>query len=179
MATRVTRPPSRRVYLAVCSRSTERPINTAITGPSAAGKSHTVETACSYHPPEAVHEMTASSERALIYTDADLRHRYLVVAEAAGLHRDGIGATIIRELAWGARGVTYDTVEKVDGEMVARRIEKPGPTGLITTTTRTLDPEVSTRLLQICYRRHAGPNACRAGHGGPRGCGGHASGARP
>ena len=137
------------IWLVVSSRLLPRPVNVAVVGPSAAGKSHTVDTATTLHPPEAVYVLTAASERALIYTDEDLRHRYVVVAEAAGLARDGVAATIIRELAWGARGLRYVTVESVDGELRPREIVRPGPTGLLTTTTRQLDAEVATRLLTI------------------------------
>jgi biotin operon repressor len=142
--------PVKLVDLALCSRSLDRPINLVVEGPSAAGKSHTVEMGLRFHPEETAHQITGSSERALVYGNESLAHRYVIVAETTGLHHDGIGATIIRELAWGDRGLAYDTVDKTpDGELRSRRIVREGPTGLITTTTRPLDPELSTRLLRI------------------------------
>lgn len=134
--------------LALLSRSLARPINVGVMGPSAAGKSFSVETVRRFHPPEAMYLLTASSERALAYSGEDLAHRHVVIAEATGIHWDGIGATIIRELAWGQE-LRYEFVEKTKDGLRARLIVKPGPTGLITTTTKDLEPEVATRLLQM------------------------------
>ncbi len=57
---------------------------------------------------------------------------------------------IVRTLLSEGR-ILYEVVEKQeDGSMGTRRIEIPGPTGLITTTTRLkVHPENETRLLSI------------------------------
>jgi hypothetical protein len=137
-------------YLAVHSRHREQPLNVAVTGQSSAGKSYAVDIALNLHPVGAVHRQTASSEKALIFSNEDFRNRYIFVAESTGLHDDGVGATIIRELAWGGRGISYDTTEKGDdGSFRGRRIERPGPTGLITTSTKKLEGELSTRILRV------------------------------
>lgn len=136
------------VHVALSSRGGERPINGALIGPSAGGKTHTVDTATSFHPPDTVHDLDGMSERALAYSDFPTEHRYVVISEASALHNDGVGATLIRGLAWG-EGIQYETVEKVDGKLQARTIQKPGPTGLLTTSTKPLDPEISTRLIEI------------------------------
>jgi hypothetical protein len=137
------------LYVTFGSRLLERPINAVVEGPSAAGKSYTVDVAQAFHPPEAVHDLIGTSERALVYSEFETRHTYLVISEASALHRDGIGASIVRELAWG-KGLRYETVEKAeDGRLVARMIERPGPTGLITTATKPLDHELATRLLRM------------------------------
>ncbi len=136
------------VHLAFASRCLRRPINCQLEGPSAAGKTYTVEMAMKFHPPEVIHDLTAMSERALAYSDFDFSHRFVVIGEASALFQEGIGATIIRSLAWG-QGIKYELVEKTRDGLRSRVIEKSGPTGLITTTTRELNPEISTRLLRI------------------------------
>ncbi|MGI9862667.1 hypothetical protein SDD30_14910 [Moorella naiadis] len=92
--------------------------------------------------------MTASSERAFIYSDENFAHRMVVVAEAAGLHSDGIGGTIIRELAWGNR-LAYEVVKKTANGLRPRKIVKDGPTGLVTTSVRGVEGELATRLLML------------------------------
>jgi hypothetical protein len=73
------------LYLALTSRFLSRPVSVAVKGPSSGGKSFTVEQVLRFFPAEAVHCMTAISDRALAYTEADLTHRFLVVFEAAGM----------------------------------------------------------------------------------------------
>jgi biotin operon repressor len=88
------------------------------------------------------------SERALAYSEFPTAHAYVLISEASALHRNGTGATIIRSLAWG-QGIRYETVEKTANGLRPRVIEKPGPTGFITTTTRPLDREIATRVLSV------------------------------
>ncbi|CAN5241906.1 hypothetical protein BH18GEM1_BH18GEM1_08240 [soil metagenome] len=136
------------LWLALHSRSLDRPINVVVRGPSAVGKSHAVIQAMAFHPPEAIHDLTATSERALAYTRFDTRHTYIMIAEASALYREGPGATIIRSIAWGG-GIRYETVQKTPQGLEAVIIDKPGPTGLITTSVRDLEEEISTRVLQV------------------------------
>src|SRR3712207_9415880 len=42
----------------------------------------------------------------LVYTDADFQHRYLLISEAAAIHREGVGALIMRSVTWGDRKST-------------------------------------------------------------------------
>lgn len=140
--------PAELLYLAITSRLLDRPVNVALEGPSAAGKSWIASCVLQLFPADAVHRRAAMSERALVYSDADFRHRFLLVGEAAGLHRDGVGATLLRTVAWEGR-VVYETVEKTAAGLRARLVEKDGPTGVITTTTKALDEEVATRFLFV------------------------------
>ncbi len=142
---------ARLLYLALTSRLLSRPVNVNVEGPSAAGKNYTVLQVVSLFPADATHILTAFSERSLVYTEADLRHRFVIVNEAAGLHRDGVGGTIVRALAWDGR-LIYETVDKTNKGLRPRRIEKLGPCGLITTTTKLLDAELATRMLTITVR---------------------------
>ena len=99
-------------------------------------------------PPEAFYLLTAMSEHALAYGEEPLAHRILVLYEAAGLTGD-FGTYLVRSLLSEGR-ICYDTVEKTKDGLKSRRIEREGPTGLITTTTAVhLHPENETRLLSL------------------------------
>ncbi len=136
------------LYLALTSRFLSRPVSVAVKGPSSGGKSFTVETVLRFFPPEAVHCITAISDRALAYTEAELEHRFLVVYEAAGMVGE-FASYLIRSLLSEGR-LVYEVVEKTANGFRPRRIEKQGPTGLLVTTTAVrLHPENETRLLSL------------------------------
>jgi hypothetical protein len=59
--------------------------------PSSGGKSLSVETVLRFFPAEAVCCVTAISDRALAYTDAELKHRFLVIYEAARIVQPILG----------------------------------------------------------------------------------------
>ena len=136
------------LYLAVTSRVLPRPISTAVKGPSSGGKSYVVERVLDYFPAEAFYALTAMSERALIYDDEPLIHRVLVLYEAAGMAGD-VASYLMRSLL--SEGlIRYSTVEKTSEGIRPLLIERPGPTGLIVTTTAVhLHPENETRLLSL------------------------------
>ena len=91
------------------------------------------------------------SERALVYSDEDFRHRILYIAEADALAGEGLSAYFLRTLVSEGR-LVYETVEKDGDRLVTRVIEKPGPIGVILTTTRLhLHAENETRML-AAYR---------------------------
>jgi hypothetical protein len=140
--------PIKLVYLVVTSRLLDRIVSVAIKGPSSGGKSFLVEKVLSLFPPEAAHVLTGMSERALAYSNEPLAHRMVVLYEAAGL--TGVfGSYLVRSLLSEGR-ICYETVEKTKDGFKVRRIEREGPTGLITTTTAVrLHPENETRLLSL------------------------------
>jgi hypothetical protein len=137
------------VYLTVTARFLDRFPSIAVKGPSASGKSWTIETVLSFFPPEAYYLLTAMSERALAYGTEPLSHRFLVLFEAAGLESD-FASYLVRSLL-SERCVRYETVEKdKGGQLRARVVERAGPTGLIVSTTAVaLHPENETRLLSL------------------------------
>lgn len=136
------------LYLAMTSRVLKRPVSVAVKGPSSGGKSFTTETVLSFFPEEAFHALTAMSERALAYGDEPLKHRMLVIYEAAGMEGD-MASYLIRSLLSEDR-VRYEFTEKTRDGLKVRLIEREGPTGLIVTTTKTgLHPENETRLLSL------------------------------
>ena len=73
------------LYLALTSRVLKRPVSAVITGPSSAGKSFIVERTLDLFPRTAYYDLTAMSERALIYSTEPLSHRFLVLYEGAAL----------------------------------------------------------------------------------------------
>jgi len=136
------------LYLALTSRLFERPVSIAIKGVSSVGKSFTVEQVLKFFPPAAYFVRTGMSERAIIYSDEDYRHRFLIIFEAAGMNSE-MQSYLIRTLLSEGR-IVYEVVEKTKAGLRPRRIEKEGPTGLITTTTAPrLHPENETRLLSL------------------------------
>jgi hypothetical protein len=136
------------LYLALTSRFFSRPASIAAKGPSSSGKSITVETVCEFFPAEAYYALTAMSDRSLAYGTEPLRHRFLVLYEAAGLESD-FASYLIRSLLSEGR-VRYETVEKTPNGLEPRLIEREGPTGLIVTTTAvSLHAENETRLVSV------------------------------
>ena len=138
-------------YVVVSSRLLDKPINLHIIAPSASGKNYTVNTALALIPDEAVFKMTASTPKALIYGDEDLRHKIVVLAECDSLLKlEGNAASLVRSIIEDAR-TDYDTVEKdpETGRAFTRRVSKEGPTGLITTGVRDLEFQTSTRVLNV------------------------------
>ena len=133
------------------SRLLDKPINLHIIASPASGKNYTVNTALALIPDEAVFRMTASTPKALIYGEEDLRHKTVVLAECDSLLKlEGNAASLVCSIIEDARTV-YDTVEKnaETGRAYTRRITKESPTGLITTGVRGLELQTSTRVLNI------------------------------
>jgi len=136
------------IYLAVISRVLDRPVSVAVKGPSSGGKSFIVESVLKFFPPDAFYSLTAMSDRALAYSSEPLKHRHLVIYEAAGMASD-FATYLIRSLLSEGR-LRYETVEKTKEGMAPRLIEREGPTGLIVTTTSLrLHPENETRMLSL------------------------------
>ncbi len=139
------------LYLALTSRLLGRPISVVVKGPSSGGKSFTVETTLRAFPPSAYYALSSMSERSLAYSTEPLVHRHLVLYEAAGLA--GEFATYLMRTLLSEGCIRYETVEKTSAGMRPRLIERPGPTGLIVTTTApSLHPENETRMFSITIR---------------------------
>ncbi len=136
------------LYLSINSRHLDMPVSIAVKGPSSGGKSHLVERVVAGFPESAVYELTSMSEKALIYLDEDMRHRFLVIYEASGMEGD-MQTYLMRSLL--SEGcIRYQTAESTSKGVVPRLLEMQGPTGLLVTTTRNrLHPENETRLTSI------------------------------
>ena len=136
------------LFLIFVSRFLGRPISCKIYGPSSGGKSYLLECVQAFIPKEAYYSVTAMSEKALAYSDEQLQHRILIIAEASALQSE-FGSYLIRTLLSEGR-IKYEFVEKTPAGIQSRVIAKEGPTGFITTTTAaSLHPENETRLLTL------------------------------
>ncbi|CAN5272222.1 hypothetical protein BH10PSE9_BH10PSE9_00590 [soil metagenome] len=136
------------VLLCLYTRFLEKPVSLVIKGPSGSGKSHALHAGLQFAPREAFEEFSGMSEKALLYmNDLNLKHRYLVIGEAAGLS-DGAGRAFLRQLL--SEGtVRYATVQKTSDGLVGQELRPiEGPTGLImTTTANALHLEDESRML--------------------------------
>jgi hypothetical protein len=130
-------------YLAMVTRLFVQPVSVAIRGPSAAGKSYTIKQVVAFMPSEAYVEVTAMSEKALVYFDADLRHKVLIVYEAAGIAGDFL-AYAVRSLLSEGR-LEYVVTDFENRGTVT--IVKEGPTGLVLSSAGPLDAELVTRVI--------------------------------
>jgi hypothetical protein len=136
------------LYLALVSRLLEKIVSVAVKGPSSGGKSHLAKQVMSFFPDECFVSLTAMGEKALLYTERDLRNKMLVLMEAAGLSGE-FQEYVIRVLL--SEGfLEYEVTEKSQDGLKNIVIRKEGPTGFITTTTRDkLHAENETRYLSI------------------------------
>jgi hypothetical protein len=138
-------------YLAITSRLLPRPLNLAFVAPSAAGKNASIDRPLRLFPKSAYYIEKAGSARALIYDDdGDFQNRTVIVSEADSIPEEGPAASAVRALAED-NCMRYDVVER-DPEtqkFKTRHIEKPGPTGLITTSTKPLRLQMDTRVLTV------------------------------
>ena len=139
------------IYLALTSRLLETLINLVMKGLSSGGKSFTLETVLKAFPGSAYYALSSMSDRALVYFEEPMSHRYLILYEASGLASD-LASYIIRSLLSEGR-IRYLTVEKTPDGMKSREIELLGPTGLILTTTNaSIHPENETRMMSLLIK---------------------------
>jgi hypothetical protein len=136
------------LYLALTSRFLDRPVSIAVKGVSSCGKSFLNEQVLRFFPPSAYYVLTAMSDKALAYSEEPVKHRFLVIFEAPGMQGE-CASYLMRSLLSEGR-ICYDTVEATQDGIKPKRIEREGPTGLITTTTAiSLHPENETRYFSV------------------------------
>lgn len=139
----------RLIYLATYSRALDRLCSVVVKGPSSSGKSFAAEAALRYVPASAYKYVSGLSDMALVHSGWDLRHKHLVIGEAAGM-ADGRGRTFMRQLM-SEGSVVYATVQQTrDGHSGEELPKVEGPAGVImTTTAQLLHPEDETRFLSV------------------------------
>ncbi len=131
------------VYAALTSRVTQAPISIVVKGPSSSGKNNLLGKALEmFQPGEHYIDLTSMSEKALLYDERSYSHLAIIVFEIHGTEQ---GDYYIRTLQ--TEGcLKHLTV--IDGQSV--RIDKPGPTNFLTTTTEAeINPENETRLFSV------------------------------
>ena len=136
------------VYLCCTSRLLDKIVSLVAKGPSAAGKSATVDRVLSFFPDEAVVRLSGMSERYLVYDDRPIKHRMLVLHEAAGM--SGEYATYLIRTLLSEGCLRHGTVESTSDGLKPVMVEREGPAGLITSTTQVnLHAENETRLISV------------------------------
>jgi Domain of unknown function (DUF3854) len=139
---------SKLVYLSATSRLLTQIVSIVLKGPSAAGKSATVDRALRFFPDEAIVSLSGMSERFLVYDDRPIKHRMLILHEAAGM--SGEYATYLIRTLLSEGCLRHGTVESTPEGLRPMMIVREGPAGLITSTTQVnLHAENETRLLSI------------------------------
>jgi hypothetical protein len=143
--------------LALCSRHLGKPVSVAVRGESSAGKSYAIERALEFVSPEATHVLTSMSEKALVYSGENFAHRMIVLYEADSLANKNTAA-LVRSLL--SEGKLVHEYTDFDGGRRAVKLEKDGPTGLITSSAGRIDYELGTRLFSVNV--DDGPEATKA-----------------
>src|SRR5262245_55084473 len=137
------------VFLSTLSTLRWDPVNLAIKGPSAAGKSYMVKQTQVLFPPEAIYVRTSISPMSVAYSQESFVHRQIVIFEQHGIAGEK-GSYMIRTLLSEGEIVHEVTKETADGNRSTQVVRKPGPTGFLTTTTLpSLHGENETRLFTI------------------------------
>jgi hypothetical protein len=106
-------------------------------------------------PLEAFHVIDAGSPRVLIYDHGDLQHRVVIFGEADSLPagEDNPAASAIRSLLQDHYLHYKVTVRDPETrQFTVCEVNKPGPTVLLTTSTRRLGQQMDTRLFTIEVR---------------------------
>jgi hypothetical protein len=136
-------------YVAGISALLQQPASLVLKGPSSAGKNKVADTALAFLPDHAVKRLTSVSERALFYTDEEIKHRLLYITEGDGVS-SRFQASVVRSLLSEGR-LRYDTVDHTSKKgLHGKSIDKEGPAAFLTTTTfPSLDNELETRLLSV------------------------------
>jgi hypothetical protein len=141
------------LYLVLTSRLLRSQVSAGVKGHSASGKSNMVDSVTKFFPDDALVTMTAMSEKALVFDDADYRHRTLILYEASALREnadDDMTSYFVRSLLSEGRLEYKITERSNDGGFTTRTIVKDGPTNLIFTTTKTaVHAENETRVLSL------------------------------
>jgi hypothetical protein len=137
------------LYLIATSRVFDNPMNAAIKGTSAGGKSEIRKRLLAFFPPEDIVNFTSLSEKALLYYEGDFSHKILSMGEASAADEQSFQDYLLRELM-SERRLVHRAPQKVGNEIVTVTIEKNGPVVFLVTTTKDkLHEENETRLTSL------------------------------
>lgn len=135
------------ILLALTSRLLDTLISLILKAESSTGKSYILKNCLRVMPEESFFEYSAMSNRAMIYTNKDFRHKFIIFYEFDGQNDDV--NYLIRTLQSEGR-LKYEYTAKVDGDFETHSIDKEGPTGFITTTTKSqIFDENETRIFSL------------------------------
>jgi hypothetical protein len=143
----------RTVYLGLITRVFDDPVSVVIKGESGAGKSFGLHAGLQYVPNSAYQEVHGLSPKALVHAARhDLKHRFLIIQEAAGFAKEGW--VFLRQLLTEGT-IKYMTVAQTRDGHAGKDLEAvEGPMGvMMTTTADRLHAEDDTRLLSLYVDR--------------------------
>ena len=132
-------------------RSGAMPVHLLLVGQASAGN-YLLGIVIRLLPDEAYHVIDAGSPRVLIYDEADLQHKVLVFGEADFLPvgEDNPDALAVRNLLQEHCLKYKVTVKNPEThEYGVKEVEKPGPTVMISTSTRRLGYQLDTRVFSL------------------------------
>ena len=136
------------IYLCATSRLLDKIVSLVAKGPSAAGKSSTIDRVLGFFPDEAVVSLSGMSEKFLVYDDQPIKHKMLVLHEAAGMSSEFATYLIRTLLSEGC--LRHGTVESTPDGLKPVTVVREGPAGLITSTTQVnLHQENETRMVSV------------------------------
>jgi hypothetical protein len=142
------RPNAILVWLALLSQITDKPISIIVKGDSAGGKSFLVLQVLALFDSSDYIDLTSMSERALIYSERDFRHKTCVIFEAKGQENELLSYVIRTLISEGC--IKYHTVESTPNGLRSREITKDGPINFVTTTTAPeIHAENETRIWSL------------------------------
>lgn len=139
--------PVERNYIALISRHTAKPICKIDVAQSATGKTKAADTALLFVSPRAYHKVDSASPTAVVYNKEQYEHRLLVFGEIDSIPEDGVMASALRALITEGELIHEVTERSEGGKFVVRRIKKRGPTGFLSTSTRSPRTQLATRTL--------------------------------
>jgi len=136
------------LLLVFVTRLFDQLISLVIKAESSTGKSFILKTCLRVLPEECFEVYTSMSDKAIIYTEKDFRHKFLIFYEFAGQSEEV--DHLVRTLQSEGRLRYEVSVKGEEGGYETITIDKPGPTGFITTTTKPqLFDENETRIFSI------------------------------
>ena len=124
----------------------DRPVNPVVKGPPSIGKSEMLERVLWLTPEEFIERSTSATPLAVVYTEKDLKHKIIYLAEMEALdQKDSRAISIIRSLISQGYIIYWSTK---DGEEVL--IFKEGPIGFWSTTNNIfMNKALDSRILSL------------------------------
>lgn len=139
--------PLERNYIALISRHTAKPICKMDVSQSSAGKTKAADTALLFVSKDGYHKVDSSSPTAIVYNEEQYEHRMIVFGEIDSMPEEGAMASALRALISEGELVHEVTERGENGKFIVRVIRKKGPTGFLSTSTRTPKTQLATRTL--------------------------------
>ncbi len=142
------------IFLAGTSRLLSRPLAVIVQGPSASGKSYSIEQVAKLFPPEAILSATDITPNALYYMEpGELEHKFVVAGERPRRQNNETAETTksLREMISNGELVKVVTISDGDGPR-AVTVRQKGPIAYVESTTA---PELYEEDANRCLVLHS------------------------